>query len=584
MRKRIRFVLCVVVALIAVDAPAIEFDAFGPSGEGGLENGQTMTIGTGGTVFEIDAFLRAGAAPSIQLSRGAPPAGLELSFESELSGDGSDLTLRYRLENTSGVPIDDVALLSFLDVEIDEDINTFTNEYATVRGTLGFGSDDEAPDGFEVDEPGFVFGDLLENLQAGVLDNTNAVPIEAPDCVAMALSFVLGTVRVTERVVIEVMISEDGDGISAASFAITQSDDDPASTTEVTYSGEVVSREVDAEPGSFRRADIDGSSVVDGLDAQLLYDYLFAGGPASIACFGEDNLEVADVNDNESVGIADWLGLRGVVAGRAAIPEPIECGFDPDDDRRGFDVADPAYVIIAGDPRIVPPLGDVRDVVVPIFVRTPVALSGIAVTLEFDGSALTPFDPASGDLPFFASTRGIAESRLDAAAGRTLLVLYSAADGGTLVDAAAGEQQVGTLTFHIDDFALVRPFRWIPEGSFSGVTHRATFVDAAFGDHHPIAFSGEHEFVRGNSNNDLRVDISDPVFTLNWLFLGGSEPNCLDAADGNNDSRVDISDSVFTLNWLFLGGPIIPPPYPGCGLDAGPPDLLSCNPSIPCID
>lgn len=83
------------------------------------------------------------------------------------------------------------------------------------------------------------------------------------------------------------------------------------------------------------------------------------------------------------------------------------------------------------------------------------------------------------------------------------------------------------------------------------------------------------EFVRGDANGDMMVDISDPVQVLNYLFVGGSL-DCLDSADANDDSTVDISDSVATLNYLFVGGPEFPPPFPNCGPDPTA-DTLDCT-------
>jgi len=72
-------------------------------------------------------------------------------------------------------------------------------------------------------------------------------------------------------------------------------------------------------------------------------------------------------------------------------------------------------------------------------------------------------------------------------------------------------------------------------------------------------------FVRGDSNGDLKVDVSDPVTTLSYLFLEGDPPRCLDAADANDDGKLDISDPVATLEALFLGKGSLPPPagWPG---------------------
>jgi hypothetical protein len=70
-------------------------------------------------------------------------------------------------------------------------------------------------------------------------------------------------------------------------------------------------------------------------------------------------------------------------------------------------------------------------------------------------------------------------------------------------------------------------------------------------------------FVRGDGNDSGRVDISDAVNTLGYLFLGSPRPPCLGA------------DPVYTLTFLFGGGPAIPPPHPSCGVDAGP-ERMSC--------
>lgn len=83
------------------------------------------------------------------------------------------------------------------------------------------------------------------------------------------------------------------------------------------------------------------------------------------------------------------------------------------------------------------------------------------------------------------------------------------------------------------------------------------------------------DFIRGDSNGDARVDISDPAFTNNYLFLGTSQPASLDAADANDDGAVNISDSIHTLNYLFLGGPQPPAPFPNPGVDPTPDGLDS---------
>ena len=82
-------------------------------------------------------------------------------------------------------------------------------------------------------------------------------------------------------------------------------------------------------------------------------------------------------------------------------------------------------------------------------------------------------------------------------------------------------------------------------------------------------------FIRGDANGDRKVDISDPQRTLSFLFLGGLQPYCLDAADANDDGRLDVSDPIATLGSLFLGTGPLPPPNDTPAEDPTP-DSFGC--------
>ncbi|MBI4601217.1 MAG: hypothetical protein HY721_04570, partial [Planctomycetes bacterium] len=88
-------------------------------------------------------------------------------------------------------------------------------------------------------------------------------------------------------------------------------------------------------------------------------------------------------------------------------------------------------------------------------------------------------------------------------------------------------------------------------------------------------------FRRSDSNADGEIDISDAIFTLAFLFLGGGEPQCADAADANDDGLLDLSDAVFTIAYLFLGGEPPPYPFPACGPDLSL-DALECRELAAC--
>ncbi|MEM7261572.1 MAG: LamG domain-containing protein [Planctomycetota bacterium] len=74
-------------------------------------------------------------------------------------------------------------------------------------------------------------------------------------------------------------------------------------------------------------------------------------------------------------------------------------------------------------------------------------------------------------------------------------------------------------------------------------------------------------FVRGDADASGAVNITDGIFVLNFLFLGGNDPSCKDAADADDSGAVNITDGIFILNFLFLGGGDPAPPFKACGID-----------------
>src|SRR2546422_7637202 len=69
------------------------------------------------------------------------------------------------------------------------------------------------------------------------------------------------------------------------------------------------------------------------------------------------------------------------------------------------------------------------------------------------------------------------------------------------------------------------------------------------------------------------LDISDAIFTLEFLFLGGRGPRCQKSADSDDSGRLDITDSITLLARLFLGGAPLRPPFAACGEDPTADDL-----------
>ncbi len=91
-------------------------------------------------------------------------------------------------------------------------------------------------------------------------------------------------------------------------------------------------------------------------------------------------------------------------------------------------------------------------------------------------------------------------------------------------------------------------------------------------------FDPTPNYVRGDVNEDMNMDLSDAVAILMGLFSGLFEITCKDAANANADQNLDITDAIFILEVLFMNGAPIPHPHPACGKAA----VLGCEHYDPC--
>jgi len=85
----------------------------------------------------------------------------------------------------------------------------------------------------------------------------------------------------------------------------------------------------------------------------------------------------------------------------------------------------------------------------------------------------------------------------------------------------------------------------------------------------PVSTSG---FIRGDCNHDTKVDITDAVATLAFLFMGEANA-CPGACNADDSDALDLTDAIYTLTFLFVGGQPIPAPYPACGPDPTADDI-----------
>ena len=92
----------------------------------------------------------------------------------------------------------------------------------------------------------------------------------------------------------------------------------------------------------------------------------------------------------------------------------------------------------------------------------------------------------------------------------------------------------------------------------------------------------EQFFIRGDVNTDGQTNLSDPIITLQYLFVGGEMP-CASAADHDDNGSLDLGDGVSLLSYLFAGGSPPALPFPTAGTDPTPDDL-GCLEPCPDLD
>ena len=171
----------------------------------GVSGGAAATVDLYDWAFNIDGTVT--AAPDEYVITGMPVTG---------TLDSNDLgTLAW---TTSAVGSH--SFIAFFDYEIDEAINTFSNEYGEAVSTPA------ATQSWEIDEPGYLLGDIYDHVLAGSLDNNNTVPGAIPDDVSWAIGwdFVLA---VDHTATISLVLAGSA---PASGFYLSQTDPDSNET------------------------------------------------------------------------------------------------------------------------------------------------------------------------------------------------------------------------------------------------------------------------------------------------------------------------------------------------------------------
>lgn len=200
-QSRRRTTLAIVLALFGLPTTAAEialYDwGFNLNGTLYCSTGNPDTTCSGNGVAELPGFLNTDAFDfGSGLGR----------IEARITGTGSH------------------SVLAWFDHEIDEAINSAVNEFGDTAGSPPTASDPQLQ--WEIDEPGYAFGDIYDNLIDASLDNGNGVPAGSPDDVSMAMGWTFD-LPVDTVATLSWTLGTDDDG---SPFALLHRDPDSQAT------------------------------------------------------------------------------------------------------------------------------------------------------------------------------------------------------------------------------------------------------------------------------------------------------------------------------------------------------------------
>ena len=372
----------------------------------------------------------------------------------------------------------------------------------------------------------------------------------------------------------------------------------------------------------FLRGDVNADGVVSFSDLVMLRRFLFSG--QVLSCW-----DAANATDDEVINVTDAIALLKVLFLHGdwtlGVPAPsAEPGLDPTTEpwrnalNQGIELHMDARLGMQLVPGRAPEetddlirLGEVSaspgaEVLVPVYLTSSVPVEAVQLVLRHDpavleilpdslsfggtiyeelGSAAPPFGVPEVAVLTVHPEAGVATAVI---AGRLIYADRQVPPGvDTLiawVRVRVSSRAVPGTTLTLDltngeDDRGVGPYKLRNEITFEGNARLVTTLPILEGAVFQIVM--DQIFMRGDSNSDSELDLSDPVSTLGYLFGGQAEPTCLDAADADDSGELEVTDAIYVLNFLFLGGPSPPSPSEECAFDPTT-DGLSCRAHAPC--
>ncbi len=316
----------------------------------------------------------------------------------------------------------------------------------------------------------------------------------------------------------------------------------------------------------FIRGEANGNGSVAIEDVIYLMNYFYESGLAPVNACGAFTFDLADINDNEYLTIADPLRLAEALFLGGSIPAPYPtCGPDPSNQTNGFDVIDTAYKV-----RLLGPFDGIdtsggnpqRTAGFEVGINVPSAVR--AVELYFQ------YDPAELSNPRYQGVHPLTIGEV--AFGVIRLTLQGAFSP---LDVHPGLNRLGEIVFDVAPGVLAPQLDWVPVFS-AAFFRRATIVDDVLEDHHPEFIAVDASvFIRGDLDANGIRNVQDLIIWLVTYTTGSPQPVSLcdlgpsEAADVNDNEFLTVADFLLLGVQLFCGGTAEIPTPNYCGVDPG---------------
>lgn len=122
-----------------------------------------------------------------------------------------------------------------------------------------------------------------------------------------------------------------------------------------------------------------------------------------------------------------------------------------------------------------------------------------------------------------------------------------------IITLGGAETEVLKVSMPLGDFV-----EYYVDGLMWDFSYRSYTVTGSYTASGTFGVTDTFEF-RGHTSGDLNldgvVDISDLVFMVDFMSVGGEAPRIVELADVNSSGSLDIADLVYFVDLMFMGGP-----------------------------